>query len=334
MSRRKFFCIAFACSFMMGTNFLYAQNLAKEISDKALEFESAGESIGYLNKMIGQIKSPAEKRALLAFLASLQEQISAYKDASDSYAQAAGIAAGDAQGMPKKTSPQLVLDAVRCALCSGDSATAEKYLNSAVRNSQDEKIQATIKLYEVWSALCKLESTAQLEESVTILKTYAALPSMKIVKPQILLTLWYITGEASYGDSLKKEFPKSPEVEVVNGKIQMMPAPFWYFMPKKGEALALSAESAAESQKISVEKSNDENKGGEKAAKQQLGLFRNKDNAQALCDTLKSKGFSPYITEETRASGTKYYIVVVDENAAGNIGQQLRSAGFECYTVF
>lgn len=334
MSRRKFFCIAFACSFMMGANFLYAQNSAKEISDKALEFESAGESIVYLDKMIGQIKSPAEKRALLAFLGSLQEQISAYKDSSDSYAQAAGIAAGDAQGMPKKTSQQLVLDAVRCALCSGDSATAEKYLNSAVRNSQDEKIQATIKLYEVWSALCKLESTAQLEESVTILKTYAALPSMKIVKPQILLTLWYITGETSYGNSLKKEFPKSPEVEVVNGKVQMMPAPFWYFMPKKGEALALSAESAAESQKISVEKSNDENKGGEKATKQQLGLFRNKDNAQALCDTLKSKGFSPYITEETRASGTKYYIVVVDENAAGNIGQQLRSAGFECYTVF
>lgn len=319
---------------MMGANFLYAQNSAKEISDKALEFESAGESIVYLNKMIGQIKSLAEKRALLAFLGSLQEQISAYKDASDSYAQAAGIAAGDVQGMPKKTSPQLVLDAVRCALCSGDSATAEKYLNSAVRNSQDEKIQATIKLYEVWSALCKLESTAQLEESVTILKTYAALPSMKIVKPQILLTLWYITGEASYGDSLKKEFPKSPEVEVMNGKIQMMPAPFWYFMPKNGEALTLSAESAAESQKISVEKSNYENKGGEKATKQQLGLFRNKDNAQALCDTLKSKGFSPYITEETRASGTKYYIVVVDENAAGNIGQQLRSAGFECYTVF
>lgn len=330
MKRKKIFCVAAAL--MLGANFLFAQNSAKEISERALEFESAGESIVYLNKMIGQIKSATEKRALMAFLASLQEQISAYKDASDSYAQAAGIAAGDAQGMPKKTSPQLVLDAVRCALCSGDSATAEKYLNSAVRNSQDEKIQATIKLYEVWSALCKLESTAQLEESVTILKTYAALPSMKSVKPQTLLTLWYITGEAGHGDSLKKEFPKYPEAEVVNGKVQMMPAPFWYFMPKKGEALALSAESAAESQKVTVEKSA--NEGGKNATKQQLGLFRNKDNAQALCDTLKSKGFSPYITEGTRTDGTKYYIVVVDENAAGNIGQQLRSAGFECYPIF
>ncbi len=113
-----------------------------------------------------------------------------------------------------------------------------------------------------------------------------------------------------------------------------MPAPFWYFMPKKGEALALSAESAAESQKIPVEKSAGGNEGGEKAARQQLGLFRNRDNAAALCATLKSKGFSPYITEETRASGTTYYIVVVDENAAGNIGEQLRSAGFECYPMF
>lgn len=334
MSRKIFLCIAFACTFTIGTNFVYAQNSAKQISDKALEFESAGESINYLNKMIAQVSVAAEKRALLAFLGALQEQISAYKDASDSYAQAAGIAAGDAQGMPKKTSPQLVLDAVRCALCSGDSATAEKYLNSTVRNSQDERIQATIKLYEVWSALCKLESTAQLEDSVAILKTYSALSSMKIVKPQILLTLWYITGEATYGNSIKKEFPKSPEAEVVNGKVQMMPAPFWYFMPKNGEALALSAEAAAGSQKISVEKSGKENEDGTKAAKQQLGLFRNKANAQALCDTLKSKGFSPYITEETRASGTTYYIVLVNENEQGTIGQQLRSAGFECYAVF
>ena len=49
---------------------------------------------------------------------------------------------------------------------------------------------------------------------------------------------------------------------------------------------------------------------------------------------VKEKGFKPYITEETRPSGTTYYIVVVDENAKGNIGDQLRSAGFECYPIF
>lgn len=334
MKRVKIFAAIFA--FAVSANFLFAQNTAKEVSKKALEYKSAGESIAYLNKTIPQITQPAEKRALLAFLGGLQEQISAYKDASDSYAKAAAIAASNAEGMQKKTNPQLALDAVRCALSSGDSATAENYLNSAVRNSSDENTQATIKLYEVWSMLCKLESTQQLDDSVALLKTYISLNSMKSVKPQLLLTLWYITGQASYGNSLKAEFPKSPEAAVVNGKVQMMPAPFWYFMPKKGEALALSATSAAESQKVPVAEPSEQSKedDSEKPAKQQLGLFKNKDNAQALCDKLKSKGFSPSIMEETRASGTTYYIVVVSENKEGTIGQQLRSAGFECYPIF
>ena len=112
MRRRNFFC--FAAALMLCTNFSFAQNSATEISERALEFESAGESIVYLNKMIGQIKSAAEKRALLAFLASLQEQISAYKDASDSYAQAAGIAAGAAAPATDKGSKP-----------AGDAATAQ-----------------------------------------------------------------------------------------------------------------------------------------------------------------------------------------------------------------
>lgn len=340
----------FAAALLLCGALLSAQNSAKEIVQKALDSSSAGESVDYLKKQIPQQKSAADKRALLAFLGGLQEQLGAYKDASASYAQAAGISAANVEGMPKKTSPQLVLDAVRCALCSGDSATADSYLNSAVRNSQDETIQAYIKLYEVWSRLCQIESNSQLDESVALLTAYADFPSMKAVAPSVLLTLWYITGQESWGKKLRAAFPKSPEAAIVAGSVQMVPAPFWYFMPKKGSALEAAAESAAESQTIPMEKSDDgasangsaENGANsdsgdgssEKIKKQQLGLFKSRDNAQGLCDRLKEKGFKPYITEETRPSGTTYYIVVVDENAKGNIGDQLRSAGFECYPIF
>ncbi len=336
-----------AAAFVLGAALLSAQNSAKEISKKALDYSNAGESVDYLKKQIPQQKSAADKRALLAFLGGLQEQLGAYKDASASYAQAAGISAPNVEGMPKKTSPQLVLDAVRCALSSGDSATADNYLNSAVRNSQDETIQAYIKLYEVWSRLCQIESSSQLDESVALLTAYADFPSMKAVAPSVLLTLWYITGQESWGKKLRAAFPKSPEAAIVAGSVQMVPAPFWYFMPKKGSALEAAAESAAESQSVAVEKSDDGASGGagfqsddnsdnssEKIKKQQLGLFKSRDNAQGLCDRLKEKGFKPYITEETRPSGTTYFIVVVDENAKGNIGDQLRSAGFECYPIF
>ncbi|MBP5448219.1 MAG: SPOR domain-containing protein [Treponema sp.] len=318
---------------------------AKEICQKALEASSAGETVEILKKQIPQAKAAADKRALLAFLGGLQEQLGAYKDASASYAQAAGISAPNVEGFAKKTNPQLVLDAVRCSLCSGDSATADNYLNSAVRNSQDETIQAYIKLYEVWSRLCQIESNSQLDESVTLLKAYSDFPSMKAVAPSVLLTLWYITGQESWGKKLRAAFPKSPEAAMVAGNVQMMPAPFWYFMPKKGKALEAAAENAAESQTIPMEKSDDssagadsddssQSEGSEKIKKQQLGLFKSRDNAQGLCDRLKEKGFKPYITEETRPSGTTYFIVVVDENAKGNIGDQLRSAGFECYPIF
>lgn len=340
MKRLTFVAALFFCAALLA-----AQNSAKETVKKALDASSAGESVDYLKKQIPQAKDAAQKRALLAFLGGLQEQLGAYKDASASYAQAAGISAPNIEGMPQKTNPQLVLDAVRCSLCSGDSATADSYLNSAVRNSQDETIQAYIKLYEVWSRLCQIESNSQLDESVTLLKAYTDFPSMKAVQPSVLLTLWYVTGQESWGKKLRAAFPKSPEAAIVAGNVQMMPAPFWYFMPKKGSALEAAAESAAESQSVPMEKSDDssagadsddssQSEGSEKIKKQQLGLFKSRDNAQGLCDRLKEKGFKPYITEETRPSGTTYFIVVVDENAKGNIGEQLRSAGFECYPIF
>ena len=71
-----------------------------------------------------------------------------------------------------------------------------------------------------------------------------------------------------------------------------------------------------------------------KAKKYQLGLFRKKENAQGFSDTLKQGGFNAYVEEETRSSGTKYFLVIIDENADGTVADKLRTAGYECYPVF
>jgi|GEM_PF-5963422 len=74
---------------------------------------------------------------------------------------------------------------------------------------------------------------------------------------------------------------------------------------------------------------------GKKAAKKlQLGLFRSKDNAAAFVEKIKKDGFNAYIQEETRESGTTYYLVFVDENAGGGTADKLKSAGYESYPVF
>ena len=53
-------------------------------------------------------------------------------------------------------------------------------------------------------------------------------------------------------------------------------------------------------------------KSSEKIVRQQLGLFKDKANAENLVSRLKDKGFAAKITEEVRPSGTTYYIVAED----------------------
>lgn len=308
----------------------FAEPTAKFITTEAAKKESVEESVSYLKSQVTKLTVPAEKRAVYIFLASLQEQMALYDDAQKSYAQAAAISSGDAEGMPKRSNEQIVLDAVRCALSSGDYATADSYLNSAVRNSKNQDIQALIKLYTQWSALCHAETSDDLNEPVVMLQAYLKLDNLNSIKPQVLLTLWYITGDASYSNDLLKSFPNSIESAIVKGDVQLLPTPFWFFVPKLGEAVAGSG---SFSSSYSVASSSDESEKTSKFTKYQLGLFRTESNAKLLADEVAKKGFDSYITTETRASGTTYYIVLVRENAQGNVADKLRSSGYDCYGV-
>lgn len=337
----------------LSVSFIFAQaTTAKGALTAATNMNSLDEAVSYLKKTSESIKTPSEKRAVLAILAGTEEQMGNYDDAQKHYAAAAGIQ-GSAQalsGVPNKTSEQLVLDAVRCALCTGDYATAQSYLGSSVRNSKDETVLSYVKLYEQWAALCKAGPDGNVDEPVAILKAYAPLDSMKSVRPQILLTLWHLTGESEYSEKLKKNFPKSMEAAVVRGEVQVLPSPFWYFLPKTGADLpdldigSESGVAAADSSSLKSKSSSDSSASSsaassssdssDKIVKEQLGLFRDKANAERLFEQVKAKGFSPEIDTEVRPSGTTYYIVVVRENKEGTIGRQLRTVGFECYPVF
>lgn len=311
--------------------FAQTAGTAKGALTAATNMNSLEEAVSYLKKTSAAMKSESEKRAVLTILAGVEEQLGNYDDAQKNYAAAAGMkgSAQNAAGVPAKTSEQLVLDAIRCALNAGDYQSAQSYLNSSVRNSKDENVLAYIKLYEQWAALCKAGISGDVSEPAAILKAYSTLDSMKSVRPSILLTLWHLTGENEYSDKLKKDFPKSMEAAVVKGEVQILPSPFWYFVPKSGSDLPdVDIENAADSLSSSSSSSN------EKVVKEQLGLFRDKANAQHLFDQVKAKGFNPEIDTETRPSGTTYYIVVVRENKEGSIGKQLRTVGFECYPVF
>ncbi|MBP5575684.1 MAG: SPOR domain-containing protein [Treponema sp.] len=356
-----------------------ASYTASQLREKALSQESVQEGIAFIQKHVEQCATSADKRSSLYFLGTLQEQLGIYSEAGRSYAKAASIAASDATGMEKVSSEQLVLDAVRCCLNSGDWETADSYLNSAVRSSKDKKVLAFVNLYSVWSALCKAQNYSEASDSIDILTAYASMSSMEYVRPAVLFTLWFLTDKKEYSEALRKKYPLSAEYAVIKGDVQIANVPFWYFVPrsvypKSGFAeteytdsaatnSAATNSSAAES-KLSTESkpSQDKKSSAEKTASQektsakapsssgkanppagaevlgskvryQAGFFGVKANAQDLIDRLKKKGFDAYCYTETRASGKTYYVVVVDENKAGNISQKMKAAGFDNYPV-
>ena len=326
---KKLFLIAI---FSLSTALIFAEAKAKDIKAQAVKQSTVEESVSYVKTQIKSLTVASEKRAAYVFLASLQEQLALYGDAQKSYATAAGIAAGDAEGMPQKTNEQLVIDAVRCALCCGDWPTADSYLNSAVRNSKDANIQSYVKLYAQWSALCKAENVDDLNEPLELLKAYLKVQSMKSVHPVILLTLWYVTGDKSWSEQITKNFPSSTEAAIVKGDVQLLPTPFWFFVPKSGVAEQgtgtfkedISVEASATTQSTATTTT--------KYSKWQLGLFKTESNAKLLCEEVQQKGFNAYVTSEKRASGTTYYIVLVKDDGTGT-ADKLRSAGYDCYPV-
>ena len=325
------------CLFMFVSLGLFAAELkAKDVVKEAEKKESIEESLSYVKNQIAKTTVLSEKRSLYIFLGNMQEQLAYYDDAKKSYASAAGIAAANAEGMQKKSNEQLVLDAVRCALCQGDYETAHAYLNSSIRNSKDNLIQAYTKLYTQWAALCSVESKEDLAEPVEILKAYSKVDSMKELRPAILLTLWYVTGENQYSKEITKSFPKSTEAAIVNGDAQLLPTPFWFFVPKLGEVeqgIGSIVIHNAESEKKLASEPKKVIQSSSEIIKLQLGLFRTENNAKLLVEELKSKGFDCYITTEKRSSGTTYYIVLIHENKERTLADKLRSSGYECYIV-
>ena len=325
------------CLFMIVSFGLFAAELkAKDVVKEAEKKESIDEALSYVKNQIEKTTVLSEKRSLYIFLGNMQEQLAYYDEAKKSYASAAGIAAANAEGMQKKSNEQLVLDAVRCALCQGDYETAHAYLNSSIRNSKDNLIQAYTKLYTQWAALCSVESKEDLTEPVEILKAYSKVDSMKELRPTILLTLWYVTGEKQYSSEITKSFPKSTEAAIVHGDVQLLPTPFWFFVPKLGEVeqgIGSIVVQNAESEKKLASEPKKVIQSSSEIIKLQLGLFRTEKNAKLLVEELKSKGFDSYVTTEKRASGTTYYIVLVHENKERTLADKLRSSGYECYVV-
>ena len=311
-----------------------ASQVIQNAVEKSSSNSSSIDSILQEDEKAASTADASNQRSLYTFLGSLTEQLGEYGTAAAWYAKAAGISAAPAPNTPALTSEELVLAAVRCSLSCGESQQAEGYLDF-LGNTTNEKTRAYSRLYKVWGTLSRVESSQQLEEPVALLQSYTTIDSMKVVRSSLYLTLWYLTGNTQWSSKLQKEYPESAETAVVTGKAKLLPTPFWYFIPRTELAQAAVADNSAVTGNASSNTgSASSSEESHVIVKQQVGFFRNKENAENLVARLTEAGFKSNITQEKRASGTSYFVVTVPEDAQKSMGLKLKTAGFECYPVF
>lgn len=299
---------------------------AKKIIDKAVEYSNVDEAIEFLDSTIIKTVDVKDKQCLQVFLAHLYEDIGMYIEAQKLFVQASVVEISPAVFSKE----ELLLYAARCALSCGETESAESIIRAVLRTAKDNHIIATSKLYSQWAQLCKIEIPEELYEPTVVLSSYLKMDSMKSVYPSILFTLWYVSGEESYADALKKDWPNTIEYSMVTGKTDVLPGPFWYFVPRRESSLSSDTK---ETKALSTEldKTKDEQ---EHISYLQLGFFQSLENAQHLEERLKKSGFKPVITKEKRESGTTYYVVIVYEDTNNSITEKLRNSGYEFYPVY
>lgn len=325
------------CSFSL----MWGQVAAQVIQDAVKASTEANASLPAIIKKVEKAASTADasnQRSLYTFLGSLNEQLGEYSTAASWYAKAAEISAAPAPNTLALTSEELILAAARCSLSCGESQQAEGYL-TFLGNPSNEETVAYSRLYKLWSQLCGVQSNMELVEPVALLQSYATMDSMKWVRPSVYLTLWHLTDGDEWSSKLQKEYPKSAEAAVVTGAGQILPNPIWFFISKGVVIQNSSGVSSQPTDSTGTEKKSGTAGSSGKTeshvvVKQQVGFFRNRENAENLVVRLKEAGFQSDISQEQRQSGTVYFVVTVPEDKDNSTGLKLKTAGFECSPVF
>lgn len=332
-NRKKLIKLPISCICLFFTTLLVSGQTAGIVANAKNKGE-VNDAVSYLLTAIPAATSASEKKAACIFLGQLYQQAGSYMKAYDAYSDAISLDTAN-------PNVEVRLDAALCALNSGEVSLAETVLDSVLSINPNDNYGAKAKLYAVWCGVLKAQTSEQLDRPIELLESFLDDITMKSVKNTVLFSLWWLTGKDVYAEILKKNYTASPETEIVSGKYFIMPSPYWYLIPRRGnvgfdvsEVVFDQLEQKEDKNDISVvsktKKTND------RILWYQVGMFRDEDNAERCMQKLVQAGFAPEKQKETRTSGTTYTIIIVRESEKDGIttGEVLRNAGFECYPVY
>lgn len=322
------------CMFLLAAGMGIADDTAvkasvQKLAQKAFAQKNEAAIREAFEKNLTNLPTKQEQQQALLILAEYERHAGSYANAAAHYRQAAKL--------DTNSSTEILLEAVRTLLCGADFNSARSLLSeiaAALPVSEENPYYRTAAVYDAWRLLAEDRA----DRAVPLIAAYTKKKAFTEYHPALLFTLWWVNGNEEAKRRLLKEFPSSMETAAVQGSVTVQPSAFWYLMPRSGDAFEQQEASAAnQGSDTEVIRSSDAKAGQEKQSKPlyyQLGFYRIKKYAESLAADLRKNNFIPLIKEETRPSGTVYFAVLVEENAAGDIGLRLKGAGYEAFPIF
>jgi tetratricopeptide (TPR) repeat protein len=233
-----------------------------------------------------------------------------------------------------KRDDEALLRSAVCFTAMGEYSQADAALKIILLTGID-----AVSLKDARYLAAQIEVLRDGEKAFPVLLSFLENPDYESSRAGIYYLLWMLSGDETYKAKLIADFPESMEAALAQDEDNaIVPTftPMWLLFPGR-EQLVIPAPTLADTtDDVPADTPNMDvsDSANQSPVLIQVGLYGRQENAAAMIDRLKEKGFTGTISQKT-VSGTSYWQVTLPpEQDSNRTIMTLKDAGFESFPVF
>lgn len=274
------------------------------------------DSVFLLSKLLGISTRAEDLKDLYVELASIQELLGQYEEASQSWEAAAAA-------QPGKGDPSWLLSAAACKLAIGDAETAIALARAALLTTANPRLICLAILIEARAMILSGDRPGALVRSVNALAVKSS--GLEAAALSIAMDASNGVERESYVKRLREEYPGWPETQdalaTIFGLINFVPT-----KPLGARISTPISSSDRKADRIELVES--------KPLYYQLGAFRDEANAALLSTRLLRAGFKPKTAKKESGTGVLSIVYLEAGPDPSRLMVALKDAGFESWPLF
>ncbi len=265
------------------------------------------------------------KRGALNEKARLLEMTGNIEEAAQTWNQAAFAEQG-------KRDDDALLRSAACFAAMGEYAKADANVKTVLLTGRDAG-----NLRDARYLAAQIEVLRDGEKGFPVLFAFLDNPEYVSFYPGAYYLLWKISGSDNYKTKLISGFPKSPEALLAQGTnagITSAPTPMWIFFPGREQITLTTPEKTSLAEVPANARTEEKKPENDTPVLIQVGLYGQQENAKAMVDRLKAKGFTGTTSQKQVSGNTYWQVTVLPGSNPNQTILRLKDAGFESFPVF